>query len=279
MNMYFYRGMVTGGQARATIIDAIFTKSTRVSARARAGGKAPASEQSQEDQKNATEEVRHARDNIVARMFHKGHAKEHNATPHNAAAIAGDGTGWSNGRIIALMSIDTDRVDKAFGLFHLVWTSPVLVIVTLILLLVNIGYSCLSGFALIVIVMPLLVWAMKSLIRRRMKINQVTDKRVSLTQEILQAVRFVKYFGWESSFLDRLKDLRRREIAAVQKVQAIRNALMCAAMSLPIFASVLSFVTYALSKHTLTAAPVFSSLALFNALRQPLNMLPLVFAQ
>ena len=41
----------------------------------------------------------------------------------------------------------------------------------------------------------------------------------------------------------------------------------------------LSFITYSLSNHVLDPAPIFSSLALFNSLRMPLNLLPLVIGQ
>src|SRR5579862_4703386 len=41
----------------------------------------------------------------------------------------------------------------------------------------------------------------------------------------------------------------------------------------------LSFITYSLSKHELNPAPIFSSLALFNSLRTPLNLLPMVIGQ
>jgi len=50
-------------------------------------------------------------------------------------------------------------------------------------------------------------------------------------------------------------------------------------MSLPIFASMLSFICYSLTHSGLTAAEVFSSLALFNGLRIPLNLLPMVLGQ
>lgn len=41
----------------------------------------------------------------------------------------------------------------------------------------------------------------------------------------------------------------------------------------------LAFITYSLSNHDLRAAEIFSSLALFNSMRLPLNMLPLVLGQ
>lgn len=112
-----------------------------------------------------------------------------------------------------------------------------------------------------------------------MAINKVTDRRVSLTQEILSAVKFVKYFGWEMSFLERVGAYRSKEIRQIQVLMAIRNAINAIAMSMPVFASMLAFITYSLSRHVLNPAPIFSSLALFNSLRLPLNFLPLVIGQ
>src|SRR5262249_15956525 len=127
--------------------------------------------------------------------------------------------------------------------------------------------------------LPLLTRAIRSLFARRKAINKITDQRVSLTQEILQSVRFVKYFGWESAFLERLKAIRRRELYSIQVLLSIRNAINAVSLSLPIFASMLSFITYSLTNHELRPAEVFSSLALFNGLRIPLNLLPLVLGQ
>ncbi|KAJ5579757.1 uncharacterized protein N7459_005742 [Penicillium hispanicum] len=270
-NQFLYRGQMVGGQIRAVLISHIFNKAMKLSGRAKAGGKATA------------EEVQALEATKDALLKSDGKEKQQNtkATEKVPAAqgVAGDGRGWSNGRIVALMSIDVDRINLACGMFHMLWTAPVSIIVTLILLLVNIGYSCLSGYALLVIGMPFLVFAMRFLVKRRRNINKITDQRVSLTQEILQAVRFVKFFGWESSFLGRLKEIRKREIRSIQTLLAVRNAILCVSMSIPIFASMLAFITYALSKHDLNPAPIFSSLALFNSLRMPLNMVPMVLGQ
>jgi len=177
------------------------------------------------------------------------------------------------------MSVDTYRIDQASGMFHIIWTAPIACLITLALLLVNLTYSALAGFGLLVIGMPILTRAIRTLFARRKTINKITDQRVSLTQEILQSVRFVKFFGWESSFLARLEEFRRREIVGIQILLAIRNGIMAVSLSLPIFASMLSFITYSLTNHNLAPAEVFSSLALFNGLRMPLNMLPLVIGQ
>ncbi|GAB7337580.1 hypothetical protein MBLNU457_g2890t1 [Dothideomycetes sp. NU457] len=269
-NHFLYRGMTVGGQARAVLVAVIFEKSMKLSGRARAGGKPM--ETIPQNLKPGSEEE-------------KGWFKKHlgkdkkKPTPDNKSkTVDGTGEGWSNGRIVNLMSMDTYRVDQASGWFHMIWASPIAIVLTLILLLINLTYSALPGFGLLLLTTPLLGRAIKSLFARRKVINKITDQRVSLTQEILQGVRFVKYFGWETSFLQRLREIRAREIAKIQVVLAIRNAIMAVGMSMPIFASMLSFITFAFT-HGLGAANVFSSLALFNSLRMPLNLLPLVIGQ
>ena len=278
-NHFIYRGMMVGGEARAVLIQAIFEKSLRISGRAKAGGKALEGEAAS----NGIDAVslKSTRDNLLQKvwskkMHPKGGAK---TTPDDGKGIAGDGTGWSNGKIVNLMSVDTYRVDQASGMFHLIWTSPIILVITLVLLLINIGYSALSGYALLLASVPILTKSVKSLFVRRKKINKVTDQRVSLTQEILQSVRFVKFFGWEIAFLDRLKELRSREIRKIQVLLAIRNGINAVSMSMPVFASMLAFITYSVTNHTANPARIFSSLALFNALRMPLNLLPLVIGQ
>lgn len=273
VNHFIYRGMLVGGMARAVLISMIYEKSMVVSGRARAGGEALT-----DNPENANE----TSEKPKKKKFGKGEKKKKKTKggpPGSKAGVMGDGIGWGNGRVVSLMSVDTYRVDQACGLFHMIWTAPIACIITLVLLVINLSYSALSGFALLVIGLPALTKAIKSLFRRRQHINKVTDQRVSLTQEILGAVRFVKYFGWESSFLNRLGELRSKEIGMIQKLMSIRNAIMAISLSLPIFASMLSFITYTLTDNGLQASTVFSSLALFNGLRVPLNLLPLVIGQ
>ena len=276
-NHFIYRGQMVGAQSRGTLITVIFEKAMKVSGRAKAGGKAIEDTAKQEGgMEKETKRQNFFKRKVDNKLNPTGGPQ---VTPDKAQGISGDGAGWGNGRVVNLMSTDTYRIDQASGMFHMVWTAPVAIMITLVVLLINLTYSALAGFALLVIGIPVLTKAIKKLFSRRRAINKLTDQRVSLTQEILQSVRFVKYFGWESSFLERISQIRRREIRAIQVLLTIRNGINAVSLSLPIFASMLSFVTYSLSKHDLDPAPIFSSLALFNALRMPLNLLPLVIGQ
>ncbi|PZD05513.1 MdlB, ABC-type multidrug transport system, ATPase and permease component [Pyrenophora tritici-repentis] len=270
-NHFMYRGMMIGGEARGVLIALIFNKAMKLSGRAKAGGAAILDAPPADIKPGSEAEVK-----WYKKMLKK---KDPKKAPKSAAGVAGDGEGWGNGRIVNLMSTDTYRVDQASGFFHMIWTAPIGILITTALLLVNLKYSALPGLGLILIAMPLLGRAVKTLFRRRVVINKVTDQRVSLTQEILQGVRFVKYFGWETSFLERIQAIRKREIHGIQILLTIRNAVLSVGMSMPIFASMISFITYSQVNADLNPAPIFSSLALFNSMRIPLNFLPLVIGQ
>lgn len=272
VNHFIYRGMMVGGQSRAVLISVVFEKAMKISGRAKAGGRAIEDDSSEDKEKAAVVDEKEKNSKWMPWK------KDKEGKPQQVG-VAGDGTGWGNGRVVNLMSVDTYRIDQASAMFHIIWTAPIGLIITLVLLIINIKVSALAGFALVVAGVPALTYAIKSLLSRRKAINKITDQRVSLTQEILQAVRFVKYFGWEMAFLNRLGDIRKKEIHAIQILLAIRNAIMAVSMSLPIFASMLAFITYSLTDNALDPANVFSSLALFNAMRMPLNMLPMVIGQ
>lgn len=270
-NHFMYRGMMIGGEARGVLIALIFNKAMKLSGRAKAGGRAVLEAPPPDVKPGSVAEVK-----WYKKMLGK---KKEPKKAAGADGVAGDGEGWGNGRIVNLMSTDTYRVDQASGFFHMIWTAPIGILITTALLLVNLTYSALPGLGLILIAMPLLGRAVKTLFRRRVAINKITDQRVSLTQEILQGVRFVKYFGWETSFLERIQNIRKKEIHGIQILLTIRNAVLAVGMSMPVFASMISFITYSQVNSNLNPAPIFSSLALFNSMRIPLNFLPLVIGQ
>src|SRR5579859_6021687 len=102
-----------------------------------------------------------------------------------------------------MMSTDTSQVDQACGYFHQGWTAVIQTIIILVILLLNIGYSALAGFGLLVICAPLLGKIIRKLHLKRKKSTGFTDARVRLMQEILGSMRAIKFFAWEKAFLDR----------------------------------------------------------------------------
>jgi len=114
--------------------------------------------------------------------------------------------------------------------YQFVLTTPIQIIIALIQLVINLGVSALPGFALLMICGPGLYFITRELAKRRSRTNKITDARVSLTQELLSSIRFVKYFAWEKYFLDKLALLRKKEIRQVQVLLGARSAVTAVAM-------------------------------------------------
>ncbi|KAJ6463575.1 hypothetical protein C8R45DRAFT_1107897 [Mycena sanguinolenta] len=83
---------------------------------------------------------------------------------------------------------------------------------------------------------------------------KITDTRVRLSNEVLQGIRLIKYYAWESFYTHQIGSLREREIATVQKTTIARAALIALVTLIPVLAS----ITYALSGHDLNIAIIFT---------------------
>ena len=103
-----------------------------------------------------------------------------------------------------------------------------------------------------------------------------TDERVRLTQEILLGIRVIKYYCWESFFTEKIASLRKKELKYLRAIGMVRGVVSAVTTTTPAFASIITFIVYKLRGGTLEPAILFSSVALFNLLRTPLNLLPSV---
>ncbi|KAF9104630.1 hypothetical protein BGX29_001523 [Mortierella sp. GBA35] len=181
---------------------------------------------------------------------------------------------FSTGKITNLMSTDTTRLDFVAGYFHVIWTSPLMILLILILLIVNMGPAALVGFVFLLLVGPAQGKIVQALSVIRRKSTLITDARVKLTQEVLQGMRVIKFYGWEDAFLSKLEDLRNKELQYVRTLLISRSGIAAINLTVPVLAATLTFVAYSLAGNELTPAIVFSSLSLFNIMRMPLMILP-----
>lgn len=185
---------------------------------------------------------------------------------------------FSTGKITNLMSTDTTRIDLVTGYFHILWSAPLMITVIMILLIVNLGPSALVGFLFLVMFGPIQARIVRWLSLIRRKSTLITDARVKLTQEVLQGMRVIKFYGWEEAFLTKLEDLRNKELKYVRSLLISRSGIAAVNLTVPVIAATLTFVVYSVTDHQLTPAIVFSSLSLFNIMRMPLMIFPQVIS-
>ncbi|KAJ7503910.1 hypothetical protein B0H11DRAFT_2352827 [Mycena galericulata] len=158
------------------------------------------------------------------------------------------------GQTTTIISTDAARLDR----FCHIWVAPIQIAIG------NLGYSALVGLGVLVLGFPMQMLLVKVMFTQRKKGVKITDTRVRLSNEVLQGIRLIKHYAWESFYTHQLGALREREIATVRKTAIARAALIALMTFIPVLASILSFITYALSGHALNVAIISSSLQLFN---------------
>jgi ABC-type multidrug transport system fused ATPase/permease subunit len=159
------------------------------------------------------------------------------------------------------------------------WTAPIQLVVVIIILCVQLGATALTGVAFLLVMTPLQGLAMKRLLMLRRKTMIWTDQRVKLIQELLGGMRVIKFFAWEVPYLNKIHELRRKELQKIRSLLIIRSLTSAVAMALPTLATVVAFFAYAYTGgDSRDPATIFTSLTLFNLLRMPLMMLPVALA-
>ncbi|KAJ3214883.1 Multidrug resistance-associated protein 1 [Dinochytrium kinnereticum] len=183
---------------------------------------------------------------------------------------------FSSGAIVNIMATDMSRMERGTAFLNLVWSVPYLFIVAMALLVYNVGVAAIAGLVLLLFLAPFQVYAMKFLAVIRGRASHVTDKRVKVTQEALTGVRVMKLYAWENSFLASIKGLRKNELVFVRILLILRGGISALTTIIPAFAAIATFGVFSNNGGTLDAPRVFASLALFNVLRIPCMLIPLM---
>ncbi|KAF6760644.1 cadmium ion transporter [Ephemerocybe angulata] len=176
----------------------------------------------------------------------------------------------SVGKIITMISTDATNLELFMSYIHQIWVAPIQLILGIGLLIGTLGYSALVGLGVIVFGFPIQGILVKIMFEQRNKSIKITDKRVQLTNEVLQGIRLIKCYGWETFYLHRIGGLREEEVKAIRKSMIALCLLICIFHSVPI--------TYSLTGHDLNIPTIFAALQLFNLIRLPLLMLPVALS-
>jgi len=100
------------------------------------------------------------------------------------------------------------------------------------------------------------------------------DKRMGVLNELLGAIKFIKFFAWEERWTQRTMDARKKELSWMVKSR-INSVLFSAIWTLaPILVSVVSFASYIWLGNQLTVSVAFTAISLFAMVRAPLNVIP-----
>nr|XP_015218554.1 PREDICTED: multidrug resistance-associated protein 7 [Lepisosteus oculatus]XP_015218555.1 PREDICTED: multidrug resistance-associated protein 7 [Lepisosteus oculatus]XP_015218556.1 PREDICTED: multidrug resistance-associated protein 7 [Lepisosteus oculatus]XP_015218557.1 PREDICTED: multidrug resistance-associated protein 7 [Lepisosteus oculatus]XP_015218558.1 PREDICTED: multidrug resistance-associated protein 7 [Lepisosteus oculatus]XP_015218559.1 PREDICTED: multidrug resistance-associated pr len=180
------------------------------------------------------------------------------------------------GEVVNFMSTDTDRLVNFFGSFHEVWSLPVQFAITLYLLDQQVGVAFLGGLALALLLVPLNKVIASRIMENNKSMLKHKDSRVKLMTEVLSGMRVIKFYTWEKHFAEKIAGCRKQELAHLKTIKYLDAVCVYTWAALPVVISIITFITYVLLGHELTAAKVFTALALVGMLIMPLNNFPWV---
>uniref|UniRef100_A0A8C3AL27 Multidrug resistance-associated protein 1 n=1 Tax=Cyclopterus lumpus TaxID=8103 RepID=A0A8C3AL27_CYCLU len=184
------------------------------------------------------------------------------------------------GEMVNLMSVDAQRFMDLITYINMIWSAPLQVVLALYFLWQNLGPSVLAGVAVMVLMVPI-----NAVIAMKTKTYQVAqmkskDNRIKLMNEMLNGIKVLKLYAWELAFKDKVSKIRESELRVLKKTAYLGAMSSFTWICAPFLVALSTFTVYVLidEKNVLDAQKAFVSLALFNILRFPLNMLPMVIS-
>ncbi|KAH8986254.1 ATP-binding cassette transporter [Lactarius hatsudake] len=181
----------------------------------------------------------------------------------------------SKAQVMTLMTTDVDRVSEfSLHIFTLVDT-PIEIIIGTIYLYKLLGSSAFVGLAVTCLFFPLNHFVGKIVVGAQDNLMKARDERVGLMNEILGAIRMLKFMAWERNFEKRMLDLREKELK-FQRLNYIMEILWNGIWNAsPIVVTLVTFFHFAVIKNeTLTPSVAFTSVAILSELKFALNALP-----
>ncbi|XP_034367767.1 ATP-binding cassette sub-family C member 2 [Arvicanthis niloticus] len=187
---------------------------------------------------------------------------------------------YTIGETVNLMSVDTQKLMDVTNYMHLVWSNVLQISLSIFFLWRELGPSILAGVGLMILLIPVNgVLAMKI---RKIQVQNMKnkDKRLKIMNEILSGIKILKYFAWEPSFKEQVNGIRKKELKNLLRFGQLQAILIFILQLTPVLVSVITFSVYVLvdSNNVLNAEKAFTSITLFNILRFPLSMLPMVIS-
>eukprot|EP01064_Diplonema_japonicum_P011192 TRINITY_DN1846_c0_g1_i1.p1 TRINITY_DN1846_c0_g1~~TRINITY_DN1846_c0_g1_i1.p1 ORF type:complete len:1292 (+),score=330.90 TRINITY_DN1846_c0_g1_i1:83-3877(+) len=175
----------------------------------------------------------------------------------------------TNGKIMNLVSTDVLRFDQGMVYVQFMWVSLLDCVVCYYLMSVNVGYGpAAAGVGVLAMVSLMQLNSARFLSRFRHETAQATDKRVSLTAQLLSGMLSVKAALWETPFQKMVSRIRRTEASWILKSQLVKAFNLGIYFSAPALASFAIFSIYIyVNGQRLEIDSAYPTIALLQALR------------
>ncbi|KAF9112068.1 hypothetical protein BGX27_004016 [Mortierella sp. AM989] len=188
------------------------------------------------------------------------------------------------GEINNHMSVDAERWNDLSNFLPMFISIPYELAIALWLLYRQIGWSVFAGFASIIFMMPIQGLIASFFMKAKSNKLKAMDERVGLMNEVLSGIKIIKLYGWEDSFMKRVRVFRDRELAMLRRIGTVFSFMSIMFQSMPLIVTLVSFSVYATvggpnrTPGDINPQTVFVSISLFALLSRPIGMLSHIIA-
>ncbi|PBK89786.1 P-loop containing nucleoside triphosphate hydrolase protein [Armillaria gallica] len=175
------------------------------------------------------------------------------------------------GKINNLVTTDLSNIADSRDFMRLLVYVPLQLILCVVFLYVILGWSAFVGLAVIILMFPAPGFLAKLTQDVQAATLKRTDGRVQTVTEIVNVLRMVKLFGWESKMNERISSKREEELVWIRKRQFLNLLSGSINFLIPVATMMATYATYYLlslqtiiMKEQLSSAKVFSSMAIFD---------------
>ncbi|KAG1046896.1 hypothetical protein G6F43_010636 [Rhizopus delemar] len=176
-----------------------------------------------------------------------------------------------------LLSVDAQKVAEISAYIFYIYSYPIQIIISIYSLYKLLGNAALWGVLVMVLCQPITYYISRRFEKLHESVMSATDKRLKLMNELLSAIRIVKFFAWESEFKKRIIKARDDELSAIRSRLMMFMWILNAWFVIPIAIMVTVFYVYTES-NSLNASVAFTALALFNTFRGALDEFPMMIS-
>ncbi|KAG0215811.1 hypothetical protein BGX28_008121 [Mortierella sp. GBA30] len=187
---------------------------------------------------------------------------------------------FTNGAINNMISNDTSEISNASAYLQDVYILPVQITLAILFLYRILGWSAFAGVVTMACFIPFNLFLTKKVEKIQDELMAATDKRAELMNELLQAIRVIKFFSWERNFYGKVDKARELELSKLR----LRFTWWIFGTALwfgtPVFVTITTFFVYTkVAGNALTSGVAYPALALFNVLRAPMDAFPEMLSQ
>ncbi|KAI9501300.1 P-loop containing nucleoside triphosphate hydrolase protein [Coemansia spiralis] len=185
------------------------------------------------------------------------------------------GSTASNGKIMNLLTADLKQVTGVISYLDNIIATPITFFIGVWYMYRMLGISALIGLSITAVYAPLSKKFFAGQRQLKKKQSASSDERVSVITELLQGIKSVKLFGWESRLIQKVDERRERQLDYAWKISLWKTAINISASLSPMLLLAITFTAYvALFGNKMTAEIAFTSISVLQMVRTSMVKLP-----